>query len=606
MYRAIFRKNPLPMWLYDKETLRFIDVNNAAIEQYGYSLKEFLNMSITDIRSESEVKRLLSYIKTTGSSPSDTHKQAGAWKHLKKDGTSIEVDIVRTTVNIGGRIAHLALIKDVTEQRRAERDLIRSEKQFRTLVESMIEGILQVNNDDSIEYANNQFCEMTGYSREELIGRKAPELLLSNQEQRRKMSKISDDRKQGKSYHYEIEVRKKSGEMVYHLISGTPLYGENGEITGSMGIHSDITERKQLEQEQLRVRVAEAINKELQKEIAARKEIESKLRDTQNFTGSIIASSLDMIIACDKKSAIYLFNKAAENAFGYSFEEIKGKHVDVLYSNRSQHNYVREQLEQTGVFSGEINNVRKNGEIFISYLSASMIRNEDGEVFGFMGVSRDVTETKLAEEKLINSVKEKEVLLREVHHRVKNNLQVISSILNLQSSGVRKNKKMVELINNSQNRIKTMSYIHECLYKSADLSQIKFSDYVTNLSNNLMQTYHRKNCVIKLNVKVNKEVELPLDRAISCGLIINELLTNSLKYAFTDRLTGRINVIISEKEGIIKMNLSDDGVGFKNEFDLASTNTLGLQLVTTLVEQLRGKITVKEKRGIKYFIVFNA
>jgi len=154
--------------------------------------------------------------------------------------------------------------------------------------------------------------------------------------------------------------------------------------------------------------------------------------------------------------------------------------------------------------------------------------NEDEVVV----ISRDITESMEYESRLIKSVREKEVLLKEVHHRVKNNLQVINSILNLQSSYV-SDKEILEIINESQNRIRSMSYIHEILYQTKDFNSINFDDYVTNLVQNLVHSYQVRSDKVKLDLDIEK-VSLALDQAIPCGLILNELISNSLKYAYSE------------------------------------------------------------------------
>ena len=226
----------------------------------------------------------------------------------------------------------------------------------------------------------------------------------------------------------------------------------------------------------------------------------------------------------------------------------------------------------------------------------------DGSVIWY-GYFSDITERKIIIEHTNQSLQEKDVLLKEVHHRVKNNLQVISSILNLQSTYV-KDEATLNILRESQNRIKSMAFIHESLYQADNFSSIHFSDYVANLLQNLMQSYSKINQLIKLNVNL-KTIFLNLDIAIPCGLIINEIVTNALKYAFSNNKKSNEITITMRTEGKnIRLEIADNGVGLSKTIDYKNTESLGLQLVVTLVSQLNGSIKLDRTKGTKYIILF--
>jgi len=227
----------------------------------------------------------------------------------------------------------------------------------------------------------------------------------------------------------------------------------------------------------------------------------------------------------------------------------------------------------------------------------------DDEIIEISCFSTDITDKKQKNEELKSSLKEKEVLLKEVHHRVKNNLQIISSILNLQTS-FSNDSKVNEILKESQNRVKSMAYLHESLYQNKNFSFINFSDYLINLSKNLVHSYYFSSGSVDLNLNVEK-VDLNLDQAIPCGLIVNELLTNAVKYAFVDEgKSSRISISVKEKNDLVEITVADNGVGLPKNFDVNKTNTLGLQLVSTLTEQLDGKLSVMNDGGAKFIINF--
>ncbi len=236
-------------------------------------------------------------------------------------------------------------------------------------------------------------------------------------------------------------------------------------------------------------------------------------------------------------------------------------------------------------------------------------RDEIGELAGaFNKMAEDLqnssNERKLAEEQIKSSLQEKEWLLREIHHRVKNNMQIVSSLLMHQSEYI-KDKNIVDIFAESQNRIASMSLIHEKLYQSKDLAKIDFNEYVTDMVAGLLQSHgvNAGNIVINLNVE---NVSLDIDYAIPCGLIINELVTNSLKYAFPAGKKGEINISFrSTDHNIFELMISDNGTGIPKDLDFRKTESLGLHLVTVLAEnQLHGEINLNQSKGTEFQIKF--
>ncbi|MFQ5721751.1 MAG: sensor histidine kinase, partial [Candidatus Aminicenantales bacterium] len=224
---------------------------------------------------------------------------------------------------------------------------------------------------------------------------------------------------------------------------------------------------------------------------------------------------------------------------------------------------------------------------------------------------REITERKRVEVQLSESLKEKEVLLKEIHHRVKNNMQIISSLLRLQSWHI-KNRKMKDVFEVSQSRIKSMVLIHEKLYQSQDLARIDFYDYIKSLTNSLFSTYRvgLETITFKLDIK---KVYFDINTAIPLGLIINELVSNSLKYAFpeqkawgkADNSKAEIFLSLRSDEGRVSLIVRDNGVGLPKDFDFKKTESMGLQLVNDLVAQLDGTIDLQEEGGTSFKITFN-
>ncbi len=212
-------------------------------------------------------------------------------------------------------------------------------------------------------------------------------------------------------------------------------------------------------------------------------------------------------------------------------------------------------------------------------------------------------ERKHTEEVLKSSLNEKNILLKETHHRVKNNMQIISSLLNLQMRYLDKDDA-ADVLKESQNRVKSMAIIHEKLYQSHDLNSIKIADYVNSLVRDLFYSLNITEGHIKLLIDV-EDINLSIETAIPCGLIINELVSNSLKYAFPNNKNGKVLISIKSNDDGYELIISDDGVGFPEELDYKNTNSLGLQLVNSLTEQIDGKIDMDQSNGTKFIINFN-
>ena len=218
-------------------------------------------------------------------------------------------------------------------------------------------------------------------------------------------------------------------------------------------------------------------------------------------------------------------------------------------------------------------------------------------------LNQELAERKRAEERIEASLKEKEVLLKEIHHRVKNNLQIISSLLSLQSMHV-KDKGAVEMFKDSQSRVRSMALIHEKLYKSEGLVKINLAEYIRDLSSYLLRSYETKPDAIRLELSAD-DVLMSIDTAIPCGLILNELISNSLKHAFSGRKGGEIRIgFHSDNEDRSVLTVGDNGIGFPEDLDPRSTKSLGLQLVNALTDQLGGSIELDRRGGTEFKVAF--
>jgi len=226
----------------------------------------------------------------------------------------------------------------------------------------------------------------------------------------------------------------------------------------------------------------------------------------------------------------------------------------------------------------------------------------DNNFAGYIGSCYDITSRKELIKQLQRSLEEKEILLKEIHHRVKNNLMIISSLLNLQSQYII-DKESKGIFKESQNRARSMAMIHERLYQSTDLKKIDFGDYIQSLSTELFNTYVADPSLIKLNINVD-DIFLDINTAIPLGLIVNELITNSLKHAFPKGNKGQINVDFHPIDDHYEFTVKDNGIGFPEDLDYQNTDSLGLQIVNSLTDQIDGEIELNRDNGTEFKIKF--
>jgi PAS domain S-box-containing protein len=338
-----------------------------------------------------------------------------------------------------------------------------------------------------------------------------------------------------------------------------------------------------------------------------RKKNEEEVQERERFLSSIFESIQDGMSILDQEYNIIRVNPAIEKWYAHAMPLIGKKCYEAYHLRDSRCSVcpTRTTLKTSQAAYEVVPKIGTGGEVtgWLDLYSFPLMDQKTGQMKGVIEYVRDISERKKAEDKLQSSLSEKEVLLREIHHRVKNNMQVISSLLNLQSRHI-SDPYVLDIFRESQRRIRSMALIHERLYQSSDLSRIEFSQYLHNLATHLFHSYQVDSNRIRLTMD-SEEVFLNINTAIPCGLIVNELVSNALKHAFPDGRNGELAIELHRVAGEgFMLRVRDDGVGFPEGLDFQRTATLGMQIVITLVNQIDASIELQREKGTEFKILF--
>ena len=336
-------------------------------------------------------------------------------------------------------------------------------------------------------------------------------------------------------------------------------------------------------------------------DISARKRLEERFR-------RVVEAAPNAMVMINEAGRIEMVNTQAERVFGYSRSELLGQPVEMLVPGRFRDHHPRlrdsfladPHVRPMGA-GRDLYALRKDGSEFPVEIGLNPIETEDGAMV--LSAIVDISDRKQKEERIHAALREKDVLLGEIHHRVKNNLQIVYSLLDLQSARI-SDQIVLDMLRDSQNRIRSMALIHQTLYQSKDFAEVNFGRFLETLVPTLVASYGVDPNSILLTIDA-EQVLLPIDAAIPCGLVVNELISNALKHAFQNRDRGEIQVTLAyEGSSQVRLLVSDNGNGVPDHVDMIRTSTLGLQLVTLLAEQLGGRVEMQRSNPTQFTLRF--
>lgn len=450
------------------------------------------------------------------------------------------------------------------------------DESFRRVVEWAPAAMVMVDGDGRIVLANAQAERVFGYSRAELQGERVEKLVPERFAARHpgyRHAFLDDPHPRPMGSGRDLYARRRDGSEFPVEIGLTPI--DSGQGFMVLAAIVDITERKRLEERFQRV----------------------------------VEYAPSAMIMIDRGGQIVLVNAQTEQLFQYPRSALIGQTVEMLVPERlrGEHEHFRRgffdvpQPRPMGA-GRDLFGRRSDGSEFPVEIGLNPIETEEGMMV--LASIVDITERQRAQQKLESALQEKTILLNEVHHRVKNNLQVISSLLNLQATHA-DDPRLRAALGESQSRVRAMALTHQLLYERKDYSRIDLGEYLERLVQSLAGSYHEvRDHVALTRVLPEKRQFVDFERAISCGLVVNELVTNAFKHAFPEGSGGEIRIELQAADHELVLIVADDGVGMPEDFDLANVRSLGLQLVPLFVDQIGGRFAIEPRPGVRFSMHF--
>ena len=554
--------------------------NLAACKILGFKQKELIGLNAVELVLNPRLAAMQSNIEKRRKTQEEIQLQ-------RKDGQLIWLKLRAKTIDYRGEELRVILFRDITSRKEAEQIAKKSEERYKRLSEASFEGIL-IHQDGQIVDSNQVCSDLFGYTKDELMTMQAYELGAEDDR-----NFLRDQVLKGVQDPYEARGQRKDGTIFFCELRAKEFYYDTDKKARVVAI----------------------------RDISRRKDFETVMRQANADYETLISQSPDGLFIINENGIILFANPSAYQILGVKqFKDIQNRPIlDFVLPQyhiavRERHDLLNDGYDipfmkmDAKRLDGSIVEVEYK-PVSIDYRGKKAILVVYHDIEYQEQLAREKMRFQIAEETnkaLKQSLAEKEVLLKEVHHRVKNNLQVISSILNLQSSYT-DDPRTVELLKESQNRIKSMSFIHESLYQTKNFAGVNFKEYVHNLCNNLLFSYYPKGKRVFIEQDI-ADVHLNLDTSIPCGLIINELISNSLKYAFVNQEEGTIHIVVKggtkKEKDLVTITVNDNGPGLPKGLDFEDSPSLGLQLVTVLTKQLNGKITLDNSKGAKYTLTF--
>ncbi len=552
--------------------------NAGAAAMYGYSEDEVIGKSLNIFMpEEKKSEQHLNYNQIRKGKKIDHFETV----RVRKDGTRINVSKSMFPVKDkkGEMIGVSVIARDITKQKLAQEAESVNNERFKQLAEN-IKAIFYIIDAESprMIYLSPVFKDIFGVDPEEIIQNPKKRFEMIHPDDKERITKKVDQRSITYSFDEEYKIIDYYGNVKWIHSTSSPIRDNSGKVYRIAGFMMDITERKKIEEE---------------------------LSASESRFKKVVENIPDVLLLYNSESQIEFINKAGAKLVGLPPSKILSLKDEDIYPPEMTSQYIpllNECIATKNIQAGECTFIRDNQNYSFDFKYVPLL-DSGGNIIQVLGIAHDITDRKEREKLINDNLRQKEILLKETHHRVKNNLQVIHSLLNLQSNSL-KDEQAKEIFAESRNRVRAMSLIHDKLYHHSSLDGVMFKEYVEDLITMLMKTYQLKPDLVKLELDIDN-IKPDMSLIASVGLIINEIVTNSLKYAFPENRKGKIYLRIKKTDAnTFDMILGDDGIGLPDGFDVLDSDTLGLQLVDSLISQHEGNLEIIRQNGIEYKMRF--
>jgi PAS domain S-box-containing protein len=621
-FRNFFEGAPDAMLIADPETGIILDANPTAARMMQRPHEEIVGLH----QSELHPRRMDEHSMSTFKEHAQEKKGLIPVENylVRPDGTEVPIEVLAQEITLKGKTVLLGTFRDITKRKRAEGQL----KLYSEALEEAADGFHIVDLEGRIIHANKASEDIFGFSAEEIKGKHVAELNVDPDVAEQEI--IPTIKKFGK-WAGELMVRHKDGSEFPVWLTTALVRDSEGMPIAMVGSNRDITERKRAEEAQQSYSKRLEIIREIGILANSTLDLEDVLHSILDGTLKVTGATVGMIFIKDAETGLLRWGASVglSEAFvqDYSAKKIQpgegltgtifetGEPIYIPTDSSRDARIARPVVEAEGLntfigvpiyAAGEIvgvMNILTRPPDILSEDHIVLISAVGAQVGSAISNAQLFKNLVMTKDQLNSSLNQKALLFREMNHRVNNNLMVISSLLNIQSSG-QKDTETAKALLEARNRVRAVSLIHEMLYKSDDLRNMNVSTYINSLVLQVFRTHKPDPARIALGVKI-PEIHLDIDTIIPLGLIVNELLSNAFKHAFPDGKGGEVGIRLAEEKGKgYSLTISDTGIGLPEGIDVHKTSSLGLQIVTSLTDQINGTLEVGRDKGTEFRIAF--
>ena len=616
-FASVFNNSPAELVLLSLKDGTFIDANESFIINTGYSRDEILGRTPESLGMFAD-RAVYDEIAAT---LRDQQYVSGMEVRFRTKNSDMKTGLYSARIfTIGGDAFVLSSIKDITGRKKMEEAIREARQLFSDIISFLPDPTFVIDREGKILAWNHALEKLSGIASGDIIGKGDNEYsvwmygkrrpafidLVLNPDKDIARLNYTDIRWEGRTVTAQtIITRPGSGQVIPLSLVASPLLDAEGRITGAIESMRDISRLKETEAELARLnanleKIIAERTQALYDEIAQRKSAEQEVQAALEYNRSVIETNPDLMVVLDGKGTLLDVNAAAESMTGVSREQMIGTPYSRYLVDDSTPADILQQLTKKGRAEYTVQLGRTDGHITPLAINTTLFRGKDATDTRIIVAGHDITRQKTDKAAIQAALDEQVLLLREVHHRVNNNLQIIISLTNLQIRQT-DDPNVKQSLYETQNRVKAMSLVHEKLYRSASLSHIEFADYTRFLSTQLFAYYAMDTRRVRLDVTLGN-IMVDIVTAVPLGLLMNELVSNCLRHAFPHERKGVIRISGGCEGDLITLIVGDDGIGIPADLDWKNTRSLGMRLINSLVDQIDGTITLDRENGTSFTI----